>query len=236
MRYLVTSDIHGNAAALDTVLGEPHDAVICLGDIVGYGPEPAACVHRLLEEPVLFAVLGNHDRALIDGSDPRCRSEFRWLAEATASIAQMQLGEAERSFLRSLPERMFANLDDTRALCVHATPSDVLYRYLGPDADAWRAELAGQPIDLALVGHTHRQSEFGVDSQRVVNPGSVGQPKDGDPRAGYAVVEDGRVELKRMAYSVETTIAALERCGMDQRASAVMSNLLRTGRVPEHSC
>lgn len=229
MRYLVVSDIHGNAAALEAVLAEPHDAVLCLGDLVGYGPEPGACVRwAMTERPLL--VQGNHDFALESGGDPKCRPDFRWLADATRAIAESQLGAAERAFLRDTPRWLFATLDSTVARCVHATPSNTLYRYLGPDPEQWREELAGIPANLVLAGHTHLQFELETAGVRLVNPGSVGQPKDGDPHAAYAVIDAGMIELKRATYPIERTVDGLERAGIASEAVAVLGTLLRTGR------
>jgi putative phosphoesterase len=231
MRYLVISDIHGNLPALEAVLAEPHDAVICLGDVVGYGPEPAACVQRLLEEPSLLAVRGNHDRALLDGSDPGCRPSFRWLAQATAGIAPAQLTGRELDFLESWPEWLFLNLGGAPAIAVHATPSDTLYRYLDDDAAEWKEELAPLPVTLALVGHTHHQFDLDIGTARVINPGSVGQPKDGNPRAAYAVLADGSITLCRAEYPVARTIAAYRRTGVSSRASETLAALLRNGSM-----
>jgi putative phosphoesterase len=232
MRTLILSDIHGNLPALLAVLAEPHDAVICLGDVVGYGPEPAACVQRLLDEPRLLAVRGNHDRAFLDGSDPGCRPGFRWLAQATAAIATAQLTARERDFLETWPEWLFPSPDGIPAIAVHATPSDTLYRYLDDDAAEWREELASLPVALALVGHTHRQFDLDLGTARVVNPGSVGQPKDGDPRAAYAVLENGTLELRRAEYPVERTLEAYRRTPVPPQAIATLTALLRNG-IPE---
>lgn len=233
MRYLIISDIHGNLPALETALAEPHDAVICLGDVVGYGPEPSACLQLLHEEPGLLAVRGNHDRAFLDGSDPGCRPSFRWLAQATAGIALAQLTAREHDFLEGWPEWLFLNPAGTPTIAVHATPSDTLYRYLDNDAAEWRQELAPIPVALALVGHTHHQFRLQTGSAEVVNPGSVGQPKDGNPRAAYAVFENGAVALRRAEYPVARTIAALERTGVEARAIAALSELLWSGQSPE---
>jgi protein phosphatase len=115
-------------------------------------------------------------------------------------------------------------------LCVHATPTDPLYRYVGPDG-AWEHELVGVTESLVLVGHTHLQFVLSADGHRVVNPGSVGQPKDGDPRAAYAVATDGTIVLERVAYDIERTIAGLEAGGVAPAAVEALATLLRTGRL-----
>jgi diadenosine tetraphosphatase ApaH/serine/threonine PP2A family protein phosphatase len=114
---------------------------------------------------------------------------------------------------------------------LHAAPADPLYRYLGPEPDAWREAVSGLQTDLVLVGHTHLPFHFQFGSVAVVNPGSVGQPKDGDPRAAFAIVEDGVPRLERVSYPVEPTIEALESAGVDPAARDALAALLRTGHV-----
>ncbi len=231
MRTLVISDVHGNLAALEAVLAEPHDAVVCLGDLVGYGPEPAACVRRLRAEGAVV-VQGNHDRAAADGAPPGCREQFRWLADAVAPLTRAQLAPEEAAYLGALPRWASPELEGGAYLCVHATPRDPLYRYVGPDPVEWERELAGASAEVLLVGHTHLQFDLAVGTRRVVNPGSVGQPKDGDPRAAYAVIEGGTVALRRVPYPIETTVRALRHAGLPAAAVAVLVALLRTGVAP----
>jgi predicted phosphodiesterase len=235
MRFLIISDIHGNLAALEAVAGEPHDAVICLGDIVGYGPDPAACL-RWVREHGSLVLQGNHDRSLATGEPPRCRPSFEWLAGAMAPVGRAQLTEEERRYLAELSPGTSRSLDGVVCLLAHATPSDPLYRYLGPDREAWERELSEVEGELILVGHTHLQFELVVGSKRVVNPGSVGQPKDGDPRAAYAVLDHGVLTLKRVAYEVGRTVDALVRSGAPSEAVEVLAELLRQGRIaPERA-
>jgi predicted phosphodiesterase len=236
-RLLVVSDIHGNLAALDAVLAEPHDGIICLGDIVGYGPFPAACVDRIRAE-LAITVQGNHDRGFAEHVPFGSSARFRWIAAATAPIAERQLDADALTFLRDLPRRAVPIVAGAPTLAVHATPGDPLYAYVGPDAHAWARELERTDAALTLVGHTHVQFDLSVTvasgvGRRVVNPGSVGQPKDGDPRAAYAVIEgDGRVSPRRCAYDVEATIAALRGESVAVEAVDVLGALLRTGAVP----
>jgi predicted phosphodiesterase len=230
VRVLVVSDIHGNWPALEAVAAVPHDAVVCLGDIVGYGPQPAACL-RWLRERGAWIVQGNHDRSLADGVPPRCRPDFERLAAATHHIARQQLSDEEAAFLRALPRTLEVVLDGRRVRLLHATPADPLYGYLGPDADAWRRAVAGVEADLVLVGHSHLPFHFRFDGRAVLNPGSLGQPKHGDPRAALAIVEDGVPRLERLLYPVERTIDALAAENLDPAAFGALSALLRTGRA-----
>lgn len=230
MRTLVVSDIHGNWPALEAVAAVPHDAVVCLGDVVGYGPQPAECL-RWLRASRASIVQGNHDRAVADGVPPRCRLESEWLAAATHHIARRQLTDEETAFLGGLPRTLDLVLDGRRVRLMHATPADPLYDYLGPDRDRWRATLAGIEADLVLVGHTHLPFHFQFGDVHVLNPGSLGQPKDGDPRAAYAVVEDGVARLERANYPLERTVDALNAAGVDSAALGALAALLRGGRA-----
>ena len=231
MRVLVIADVHGNAAALDTVLSQPHDHLICLGDIVGYGPSPAACVDAIRAQPG-FVVQGNHDRAIADNCSPGCRPAFSWLADATRHIALHELGPERLTFLGALPRWARVLIDEVDALCLHATPTNPLYRYLGAETSAWGQEVASVNTPLLLVGHTHLQFGLQCESTRVINPGSVGQPKDADPRAAFAIIEDGEISLHRVAYDVEATVRGLEESDTPRDAVAALARLLRTGTPP----
>jgi len=231
MRILVVSDIHGNWPALQAVAAVPHDAVVCLGDTVGYGPQPAACL-RWLRASGAHMVQGNHDRALADVVPPRCHPDFEWLAAAAQGIAHAQLDEEEKAFLRGLPRRRDVVLDGRRLALVHATPADPLYSYIGPDPERWRAAAAGVDADFLLVGHTHLPFHLDLGGPSIVNPGSLGQPKDGDPRAAFAMIEEGVPRLARVRYPVEQTVSALEAAGLEPPALEALARVLRTGRTP----
>lgn len=229
MKVLIIADVHGNLAALEAVLADPHDALICLGDMVGYGPEPGACVQRILNEAELV-LRGNHDHALATGAAPGCPPRFQWLAEATAHLGVAQLSATERVTLAELPLRTSHTIDGIPYHLVHAAPTDPMYRYLEPTSDGWTREVREIGPEVLLVGHTHLQFRHHVAGRTIVSPGSVGQPRHGDPRAAYMVIEDGTFSFCRVAYRVERTVAALERSGIDQAAAAVLTQLLRTGQ------
>jgi len=232
MRTLVISDVHGNLAALRAVLdAEPWDELVCLGDLVGYGPRPAACVD-LVREAGAVLVQGNHDRAVTEAVLPRCHPAFSSLAEPTLRLARADLGPEELGFLRGLPRWSFLDRDGFRGLLVHAAPSDPLYRYLGPEDPAWQTEADRADADLFLVGHTHLQFLVRVGEVTIVNPGSVGQPKDGRPEAAYALLEDGEIALRRARYPIEDTVRALAIRGVPPEPRRLLTEILRTGRVP----
>ena len=231
MRTLIVSDVHSNLAALDAVIASaerdgPLDSVWCLGDIVGYGPWPLETVQRLRSLDAV-CIQGNHDagavgRISLDTFNHAAGEACRWNGA--------QLDEDARSFLRGLP--------DTVAVAgftlVHGTPRDPLWEYLTGYADAVQALERVGTRDV-LVGHTHHQFAFedgfgarlpgpaGLtvtrDSGRlVVNPGSVGQPRDHDPRAAYAVYDSGAdtLSLRRAAYDIAATQRAMERAGLPE--------------------
>ncbi|MGZ8399261.1 MAG: metallophosphoesterase family protein [Gemmatimonadales bacterium] len=228
MKVLIIADVHGNLEALKAVLADPHDALICLGDMVGYGPEPGACVRRILDEDGLV-MRGNHDHALATGAAPGCPPSFQWLAEATMQLGAAQLSTAERSALAELPLRASQTIDGMGYHLVHAAPTDPMYRYLVPTSDGWEREVQEIGPEVLLVGHSHLQFRHHVAGRTIISPGSVGQPRHGDARAAYMVIEDGTFSFCRVAYRVERTVAALERSGIEPAAAAVLTQLLRSG-------
>jgi putative phosphoesterase len=216
MRLGVISDIHANRIALDAVLDDMPavDRLVCAGDVVGYNPWPADCVAAVRERSIP-TVMGNHDRAV--ASD----TPFRFNAMATAGVeyAQAELDDGALSWLAALPpERTVA---DGRVKLVHGHPDDP-DRYTYPEEFS-PGMLRGE--DLLITGHTHVQGHRVFDAGVVMNPGSVGQPRDGDPRAGYAVVELGAgeggdavsVDERRVAYDVDAVVAAVEEAGLPTR-------------------
>lgn len=231
MRILVVSDIHGNRAALDAI-DEPHDVCFCLGDLVDYGPEPAACIRWAMAHAD-YAVRGNHDHGVAQEVPVRGEIGFRYLTRVTRPDQWEALAAEERTYLLQLPVMQRVTLGDLRFLLVHATPRDPLDEYLLRDEAAWSRRLETVDADIVCVGHTHMQFKLKVGDKMVVNPGSVGLPRDGDPRAAYAVIEDGRVELKRVSYPIEETVAAIEAAPWPDRAKTMLTHVVRQGRLPQ---
>jgi predicted phosphodiesterase len=202
VRDVVLFDVHGNLAALDAVLAEARaerlDRLLFGGDLVLFGPEPAACVDRLRElGDHLFAIKGNTDRYVIDRQD-----EVTGWADA--------LGEDRLAWLGALPAQLAVPEQD--ALLVHATPRGD-EEMLMPETPASEvaAMLAGVEQHTLLCGHVHIQYRLPVAGHEVVNPGSVGMPLDGDPRAAWAIISDGHVELRRVAYDVGAVADRVQR-------------------------
>ena len=222
MRYAVLSDVHGNLEALEVVLahasGLRPDVYLCLGDTVGYGPDPDACARRVqsLGGP---AVAGNHDRAAagtldISAFTPLARSAIAWTGGAIA--------EETRRWLAGLPERVVG----PAFLAVHGSPRDPIEEYI-LDLPTSSAIFAEHVFTVCLVGHSHVPGAFvlaadgavgvrrlaaravplAASSRYIINAGSVGQPRDGDPRASYLLLDLAArsVTLHRLAYPLALT-------------------------------
>jgi predicted phosphodiesterase len=223
MRIAVLSDIHSNAPALEAVLEAiaPYEQLWVTGDIVGYGPDPDAVVARLRQEDAI-AVQGNHDAAAV-GRIPT--STFNDMARAAVEWTTQTMADSTRSWLAEQPERRVEG-DFTM---VHGSPRDPLWEYLF-SVPAARINLGAFDTPYCIVGHTHHQLTFRDDNGRVeaipakdgsrlvlderrciLNAGSVGQPRDGDPRACAMLLdtESHEVEWRRIEYPIERTQNAL---------------------------
>jgi len=231
MRVAVLSDIHSNLAALEAVLEDlgAVDAVWVLGDIVGYGPDPDAVVARLRELDVV-AVRGNHDAAALGQLDA---SAFNDDARTAVEWTSRALSTESRAWLDALPVRR--EMDDFTL--VHGSPRDPLWEYLFSVPVA-RKNFAAFTTPHCLVGHTHvplvfrdedgsveilapsHASSLQVDQRRLIlNPGGVGQPRDGDPRACSMLLDTGggSVEWRRTPYPVQATQERMREVGLPVR-------------------
>jgi putative phosphoesterase len=233
VRGLLISDIHANPWALRAVeaAAGPVDFMLCAGDWVNYGPDPAAAVVWALERRVK-SVLGNHDHAVACGSDPRAASAKLPLALAMRDWSRRQLTDRLANYLIGLPRVRTARFGGAAFEVLHATPIDPLYDYcLTPkvsDAE-FRRIVDGVDVDVLVVGHTHLPFVRRRESLCVVNPGSVGQPLDGDPRASYAVWHDGAIELHRVEYDQRPVLDAIEQlpCLANGQCRTLQETLVR---------
>jgi len=230
MKVAVISDVHSNLVALEAVLARlgSVDAVWHLGDAVGYGPEPQAVVDRLRGAGTVW-VRGNHDDAAGGGDsielfNPDGYEAMLW--------TRAHIDAATREYLAALPER--EGPKGLRFTLVHGSPKDPIWEYLHSAAAATR-NMAAYDTTFCLVGHTHvpaafRQSGGSMkplpvksgtrltlgDKRLILNPGSVGQPRDGDARAGYMVIDtdSGHVIWHRVAYDFVATQIAMADAGL----------------------
>jgi predicted phosphodiesterase len=236
MRILVLSDIHSNLAALEAVLAdaEPFDALWHLGDVVGYGPQPNEVVARLRDLGAL-GVRGNHDSAAIGGREIEM---FNVDAREAMEWTRDHIGRDTRAWLEALPERR----EDGDFTMVHGSPRDPTWEYV-TSAPVARANLAIINTPYCLHGHTHlpivfrnddgrmetlapaNRSTLQLDQRRaMVNPGSVGQPRDGNPAASYLVLDfkpaHQSVQWGRVAYDIAAVQAAMTACDLPARLIA----------------
>jgi len=235
MKMLLISDIHGNWPALQAVLAAEPDAdqILCLGDLVNYGPHPAECVAWAMKTLTPeWLIQGNHDRAVGLDEDPRSSVPYKALAAATQELSARVVSPEMKQFLASLQPLQRFKLDEIMCVACHAVPSDPLYAYLPETAAVplWESELNGIGYpDFLFIGHTHKPTKTRFRRTLVVNPGSVGQPKDDDPRAAYAIWDDGEVTLHRAAYDVEETIRAYQNTRLAPQMIDALAEVLRTG-------
>ena len=233
-KLIVVSDIHGNWPALQAIREEA-DAVVCLGDIVSYGPFPRECV-AWVRKRAAYVIRGNHDTALSHGGDSGAAPHKRALALATLERHGRLLSADEMAWLRELPTEASFRVDDYRFHAFHATPTDHLFSYrITPDLDdeELKKEVAEVRADFVLLGHTHLPMSRGAWTKVVLNPGSVGQPLDGDPRASYAVIQDGVAEIRRVEYDIEETVAGIREIGFADDVAASLIAILKTGKPLE---
>jgi putative phosphoesterase len=230
-KIVILSDIHGNYEAV-AALPEDYDELWVLGDLVNYGPQPAEVIAWVRARAALV-VRGNHDDAVAFDRDPRCSSAFRQAAEETQRYTASVLSEKDKEYLADLPYYRWVRRGRWTFYLCHAAPSDPLHTYCAPNSRTWKKELAVAGTDFLLVGHTHLQFSLREREQMVVNPGSIGQPKMGNPHATYAVWENGAVTLHSYKYPVQKTVERLGNLPIAPASRKMLMDLLETGIAPK---
>lgn len=241
MRTLILSDIHANLTALEAVLGdaEPFDRVWCLGDVVGYGPNPNECIELIRAIPGIQCIKGNHDAAIIGDIDIRA---FNYEARASLEWLDAVLQPENRQWLTNLPDRLV--LDDITL--AHGSPRNPVWEYILDRATAWE-NMAEFDTEICLVGHTHIPcifeldaeqpnttkiryikpgKAFSIDVKSIVNPGSVGQPRDHNPKASYLIYDDEKKEwaYQRVAYDIEKVQRQIIEAGLPLRHASRLTD------------
>lgn len=227
MRILLIGDVHSNWPAL-AAIDEPFDACLFVGDLVDYGTDPVPCI-EWAQRHVTAGVRGNHDHAVAQRVAARGGSGFRRLAAATRPVHWNLIGPRRLKYLTRLPVTQHVRVDGLTFFLVHATPRDPMDEYLLQDEAAWRDRLKNVDADIVCVGHTHLPFMLEVDGMRVVNPGSVGQPRDGDPRASYAIIEDGEIEFRRVEYDIDRVLDQMREVGVEDWTVRLTEAVLKTG-------
>ncbi|MCA9047602.1 MAG: metallophosphoesterase family protein [Planctomycetaceae bacterium] len=230
MKILLLADIHSNWPALSAI-DEVFDVCLFLGDAVDYATTPAECV-RWLRDNATYCIRGNHDHSVAQRVAVRPGGTFRSMAAAMRPHHFDVLTDEDLSWLARLPVTLHLNIGNHSFLLVHGTPRDPMDEYLTSDAEQWRQRTEHLDVDFVCVGHTHVPMDLTVGRTRVINPGSVGQPRDGDSRASYAVIEDGNVEFRRVAYDVERTLSHMTGCGIPDTIVRDAETILKAGGNP----
>jgi diadenosine tetraphosphatase ApaH/serine/threonine PP2A family protein phosphatase len=237
MRIVLVSDIHSNAVALAAVLAAlpVYDELWCLGDTIGYGPEPNLCIQKM-QKLAKYALTGNHDLASLGLVS---LADFNALARTANEWNNQQLEPELRAFLQALPAQLPLPPEATLA---HASPRDPVWEYI-LDAHTAKANLKHFDTPMCFVGHTHVPTIFAhhedgrSDFQRgtpgqilelkpgsryIINPGSVGQPRDGDPRAAYALWDTNAATIRfnRVEYDIAATQGKMRAAGLPDMLAA----------------
>lgn len=229
MKIVIISDIHGNYDAL-RALPEEYDELWVLGDLLNYGPEPREVVAEIMDKASVV-VRGNHDDAVVSSEPAAWKGRWRVTAEATKQFTASVLSEQQKAFIQSLPLHTKVERQGTTFFLIHATPSDPLYGHHSPESDEWARELEAAATNVLLVGHSHVPFMRTVGDAVVLNPGSIGQPRNGDTRASYAVWHDGQFELKTYTYPVHETVRKIRALSFPPQVEKDLVSILETGRV-----
>jgi predicted phosphodiesterase len=241
----IISDIHGNLHALEKVLSELNrssvDEIWCLGDIIGYGAFPSECI-EIIKENCSIILGGNHDLAAAGNV---VLSDFNYEARVAVEWTVEQLSADELSFLGSLSPVKKIEFEKRSLLLSHGSPVDPVWEYVFSASDVVRALYAMEErcSDICFLGHSHIQfAAYEVGGEvfmerpekfnafkfipAVINPGSVGQPRDYDPRAGYLILsDDGEIEFGKVEYDIDAASAAI----LDAGLPAFLAARLRVG-------
>ena len=218
MKIGLVSDVHSNLAAFKAVLGDMPkvDQIICTGDLVGYGAEPNEVI-RLARSKGIRAVMGNHDYAAatrdVRGFNDRAATAAAWTSD--------NLKKENLDYLASLPTHLEFTVERQKVYVVHGSPRSPLVEYVYSDiSNRDLAEIMmGVEAELVMLGHTHVPMERMILGKTVVNPGGVGQPRDRDPRASYAVLkfdDEVKVEFRRAEYDVHVTAEKILAAGLPE--------------------
>jgi predicted phosphodiesterase len=238
MRNLIVSDVHANLNALEAVLEDaaPFDQVWCLGDLVGYGPDPNQCIERVKALPGLKCVKGNHDAAILGEIDTWA---FNFEARESLEWLETHLDPENKTWLAGLEERLvFKNVT-----LAHGSPRNPIWEYVMDGSVAY-ANMAAFETEFCLVGHTHipcifmmdgeidpspflhffpPDEPFALNTKSIINPGSVGQPRDHNPMASY-LLYDTESEVpwlyRRVAYDIEDVQKRILAAGLPLRHAA----------------
>jgi len=217
---VVISDIHSNIDSFRAVIAElpPHDSILFLGDLIGYGPNPNEVVEQLQQLQPDAALMGNHDYAVttgnVGGFSPHAATAIEW--------TRRRIKPKNLAYLSSLQSSARIRMNRVELALFHGSPADPLSEYIFPGISNDSAKLVIQSAgaSLVLLGHTHMPMVYSFNEEMLANPGSVGQPRDGDPRAAFAVltISDGKFsfEIHRVQYEVNIVAERIVQAGLPE--------------------
>lgn len=236
MKILILSDIHANWYALEAILDkESYDALIFLGDVVDFGPSPRNCIKFLMKSSKghYWGVRGDHDHALAYGINSKCPGELNALSDITREWGEGFLSSEEVGFLRRLPLSNEFSIETMNFELVHGSdlaPGQICKcRAKIEDGDEIKA--TSDDMNFILLGHSHKPFIKSVGNTTILNPGSVGQPRDLNPKASYAVIENGNAYIRRVSYDIERTVNDLERSALPKPLTNKLTSILYNGSI-----
>jgi putative phosphoesterase len=221
-RVAVITDIHANLPALEAALARIEELgierVYCGGDLVGYGPHPNE-VCALIEERAIPTIYGNYDYAIArDLDDCGCAyitTHDREIGQLSVEWTLVNTGQAAKDFMRELPFDLRFEVDGTSVHLVHGSPRKVNeYLFEDKPASLYERLAAAEDADMLVFGHTHKPWVRDFGGVRFVNCGSVGKPKDGDPRGAFAVISGNEAVVERAAYDAAAVAAEVKDAGL----------------------
>ena len=218
MRIIVLSDIHSNLDALEAVVHNfpEYDELWCLGDIVGYGPQPNEVIERIQQLRPTAVIMGNHDQAVVSGDI----EGFSVHAAKAVQWTEKALGEGNRDYLAALTPSARTEREGKILALFHGSPRDPLaeYVYPGLSEKVGRGFVKMAAAGIVLLGHTHIPMLYRFNGSVLANPGSVGQPRDGDRRASFALLtvtqSETTFEVRRVEYDVEPVADRIIKSGL----------------------
>ncbi len=204
MKIGVISDIHANLEALNVVLEKLKDIdiILCVGDIVGYGPNPNECID-LVKKRCKYVILGNHDHCVLH---LKTASWFNPVAEKAIKWTEKVLDKDRKKYLESLESQLKIEIDGLKINMYHGSPDDPLYQYVYLNSltkDKFEKWLIS--CDILILGHNHIPYTYKSDQGLAINPGAVGQPRDGNPYASYSIIDTKKRDAKnyRVKYKID---------------------------------
>ncbi len=218
LKIAVISDIHSNLDAFEAIIEAlpEFDGLFCLGDLVGYGPQPNEVVERLRQLKPSMVLAGNHDHAVVTGNvqgfSPHAAEAVEW----TIGMIKPQ----NREYLATLCPYAKLEKGGISLALYHGSPRDPLTEYVFPgiSGTSARALIEKSGASIVMLGHTHMPMLYSFGREMLCNPGSVGQPRDGDPRASFATltISEGKFsfEIKRVKYDVGPVASKIVEAGL----------------------